>query len=200
MSASDSNSYALDGFFQALFAYNSLILSGAVLIVYDTILTFDIELEIIWRRKFTLVSVLYVLNRYGQAVYYTLAVVLLLPLTDSACRFVDTVQAVVVFAPLISWALFSAVRAYALASRNALLAVMVFVFSIMCVVPAAYYFINSDIVNSPPNGCGHSLRPDSAPTMISARVGISSNPACGRVDSARVDAEYRLSCTALPLG
>ena len=56
----------------------------AVLIVYDTILTFDIELQIIWRRKFTLVSVLYVLNRYGQAVYYTLAVVLLLPLTDSA--------------------------------------------------------------------------------------------------------------------
>lgn len=39
-------------------------LSASVLFIYDYIITFDQELEVVWRRKTTWSSVLYLLNRY----------------------------------------------------------------------------------------------------------------------------------------
>jgi Family of unknown function (DUF6533) len=43
---------------------------GTVLLAYDTLLTLSIELEYIWRKKFKLGTLLYLLARYAAILYF----------------------------------------------------------------------------------------------------------------------------------
>ena len=60
----------------------------AVLTAYDAMITFDVELEVVWKRKPNLVSVLHVLNRYPQLAALVSTLVLSFPFSDAVRRFI----------------------------------------------------------------------------------------------------------------
>ncbi|KAL4246665.1 hypothetical protein ABKN59_008853 [Abortiporus biennis] len=49
-------------------------MAATALVVYDSVITFDREVEAIWKKKINIASVLFVMNRYGMIVYAVLTV------------------------------------------------------------------------------------------------------------------------------
>ncbi|TFK91078.1 hypothetical protein K466DRAFT_483510 [Polyporus arcularius HHB13444] len=116
----------------------------AALIVYDQLLTFDREVRLVWRRKVTGATVLFLLNRY-----FLLARFLVIfgaygissqevssSATDSPVRLYSCVQSVLAgevlqTAPYLIWAAFASLRVYALTDHLWWLAAIVFFTSCM---------------------------------------------------------------------
>ena len=65
------------------------------MLLYDTTITSELELEVVWRRRIRLGSVLHVLNRYCSLGGYIVILILLYPVSD-------LVRLVLVFAGLVS--------------------------------------------------------------------------------------------------
>ncbi|KAI0709726.1 hypothetical protein C8Q76DRAFT_811414 [Earliella scabrosa] len=128
----------------SLLPYNLCVLSATVLTAYDAIITFDVELEVVWRRKPNLVSFLHVLNRYPQLAALVSTTVLSFPVSDASCHHLGTFQMVVTPVPFMSWALFTSFRTFALSNRSALLTTIVFVYIVATSTP---------VNMPPPDGC-----------------------------------------------
>ena len=52
------------------------------LLLYDTVLTFGAEVNVIWRRKSSVKALIHVMNRYAAIAAYIAGVVLLFPVSD----------------------------------------------------------------------------------------------------------------------
>ncbi|KAI0709736.1 hypothetical protein C8Q76DRAFT_858803 [Earliella scabrosa] len=140
-------------YIESRYLYTIYFLAGTIIVLYDTLLTFDKEVVFIWRRKVNLVSLLYVLNRYTRIAVCLSSVALFSPLSDKVCNFVATFQEVCVLGPYIAWAIFSAFRTYALSRRNVLLTSIVLAITILFTVPNVYSITTSIIYNDPQAGC-----------------------------------------------
>ncbi|KAI0740747.1 hypothetical protein C8Q76DRAFT_791152 [Earliella scabrosa] len=112
---------------QAIFS-----IASAALLGYDYIITLDSEVDLFWKRKFNVSSVLFEANRY---------------LACAALQYTPQIIEVLQYLP---WAWFSAIRAYVLSSRSRALASLVFLLSI---APLAINYVNiglSTIFNDGP--------------------------------------------------
>lgn len=52
------------------------------MLVYDMMISIDKEVEVVWSRRPSLVTVVHVLNRYMEILAYLAALILLLPVSD----------------------------------------------------------------------------------------------------------------------
>ncbi|KAH9937981.1 hypothetical protein B0H21DRAFT_53642 [Amylocystis lapponica] len=114
------------------------VVAAVVLYAYDYLLTFSREVELIWRRKFTGVTVLFILNRYAGMPALLIWGIFSLQLSDS------------------SLTLFSAMRIYAIWNREwrpALVVLglgLIYFGILMGVLSTERVFV----IPSPLNGCG----------------------------------------------
>jgi len=98
-------------------AVQAMTLAGFVVLLYDHILTFDFEVDLIWRAKAGLVSVIFLLNRY---IVPLLLIVDLFEMFDlptnsqTLCKVWTTIQSVFTIASFMSIHTIVAMRVYAL--------------------------------------------------------------------------------------
>ncbi|KAI0922480.1 hypothetical protein AcV7_006006 [Taiwanofungus camphoratus] len=104
---------------------NYCLTAATVLFIYDYIITFDQELEVVWRRKTTWSSVLYLLNRYCVIPYLVTQVPFM---QDTHCKSTyivaqvgNGIECVLYFL----WAAFSALRVYAINDRGRRLPILI---------------------------------------------------------------------------
>ncbi|KAI0722669.1 hypothetical protein C8Q76DRAFT_719703 [Earliella scabrosa] len=103
--------------------------AAAGLLAYEYVITFGREVDLFWKRKATMASVLFGVNRYLPMVVAALD--LPYPVSPSmtyAVRAAYT-NAISVILQYLPWAVFSALRAYVLSSRTWMLAILVFLLS-----------------------------------------------------------------------
>ncbi|KAM5534811.1 hypothetical protein V8D89_011527 [Ganoderma adspersum] len=116
---------------------NTFAVVAAGLIMYEFMITFNKEVELFWRRRFTLSSVLFLVNRYVPLVVnmiYAPWPSNTSPTTLLGCKtLVWTAETLEIFQYL-PWAVFSGLRAYVLSSQAWPLAVFVFILSLAPVV------------------------------------------------------------------
>ncbi|KAJ8455327.1 hypothetical protein ONZ51_g12509 [Trametes cubensis] len=60
-------------------AYNSVDLAAFVFVLYEYLITFDDEVECVWRRKFTWARLILILNRYIALLLFLLSITPLIP-------------------------------------------------------------------------------------------------------------------------
>jgi len=105
----------------------AMVFAPAVILGYDTLLTFSREVDCIWNRKFSAVTVLYVLQRY------TLLFCVILrqynPSTIIACKALLVMQDITNICSMMGVAAFSVLRTYAICGRVNVPVVLVFLCS-----------------------------------------------------------------------
>ncbi|KAI0691622.1 hypothetical protein C8Q76DRAFT_758684 [Earliella scabrosa] len=161
MSSSDQQD--LIDYLDSNIPYELTLLCGLALLLYDTAITFDTEVDVVWLRKINLATCLHILNRYCQIGAYTTASILLFPVSDRVrlCHSVGTSEEVFTILPYLSWALFSGVRTHALSDGSLILATLVVLLNGLYIVPDVYLYSNTKFVNSPyPYGCSQMLVTD----------------------------------------
>ncbi|RPD60550.1 hypothetical protein L227DRAFT_575166 [Lentinus tigrinus ALCF2SS1-6] len=124
--------------YEALFASNSAVYAAYTLIFFEHILTFGDEVEVFWKRKFTGATVMFLLNRYLILVSYILELAsvwiksdYVKPMHLYRCMVDVRITDVFYYALYIPWAVFAALRAYALSNRNWPLAILVFLLGLV---------------------------------------------------------------------
>ncbi|GAA5949531.1 hypothetical protein JCM3765_002694 [Sporobolomyces pararoseus] len=92
------------------------------IIIWDTLCTLRLERRAIWKADWTLMKVLYLLNRYGSLMWCIASgLTILIPTSNDACDKVFWIQLVeVVYVLLVTHAILS-VRLYAIFDKNRLL-------------------------------------------------------------------------------
>ncbi|KAL4246451.1 hypothetical protein ABKN59_008186 [Abortiporus biennis] len=65
-----NNDSILEGFFSEFYTTSSLV-SIFALAVYDYCITFDQEVEKIWKRKFNILTAVFLINRYATIIVVT---------------------------------------------------------------------------------------------------------------------------------
>ncbi|KAI0709733.1 hypothetical protein C8Q76DRAFT_785657 [Earliella scabrosa] len=149
----DDTLAAIISFVDARYTYNLGILSATAILLYDTIITYENEFQLLWQRKIGIVALLHVFNRYTRILAYVSSVALFPKLSDNVCQIIGTFQEVAAIAPYIPLALFAAFRAYALSSRNLVLTIVVLVLNIVFIAPNVYFLFPTSVVNQGPLGC-----------------------------------------------
>jgi len=144
---------------------NSYCLAAIVIGSYDVLLTFSREVDCIWRRKFSAVTVLYVVNRYCRISVNILY--LSSPLFVHGCKAISIAQEVLIVFASFGIALFTTLRAWAICGSgrsSTILVFLVFLSSMFPVCaniynfsrPAIFYVDESGLCNSaskvPPPG------------------------------------------------
>lgn len=65
------------------------------ILLYDTLITLDVEVEVVWSRKLSILGFLHVFNRYTAIVAFIEALILLFPVSDSVSSSTHYVPSVV---------------------------------------------------------------------------------------------------------
>ncbi|KAI0644308.1 hypothetical protein C8Q79DRAFT_928077 [Trametes meyenii] len=131
--------------------------SVLALLCYEWLITFDREIALFWRRKFTGATVLFLTNRYLPIFIQILN---LAPthalMSDASCDgYTKALQAIQI-SQYLPWAAFSALRTFALSRRNWMIATVVFVLSLAPVGINLSQYRWLVVVNDPtPGGCGN---------------------------------------------
>ncbi|TFK84803.1 hypothetical protein K466DRAFT_212507 [Polyporus arcularius HHB13444] len=161
MSALDTQDPALTSYMESIFPLQLCTVSTAALMVYDSFLTFDAEFSIFWRHSWNVSSVLYFVNRYVESMSCICAALLYFPVQDQvSCAILPILEGVSTILPYLSWAVFSAFRAYALTDRNRCLTIVVFILVASFLVPDVYEYAGFDNVNLPaPYDCSRAIPP-----------------------------------------
>ncbi|KAJ8473870.1 hypothetical protein ONZ51_g7598 [Trametes cubensis] len=131
MSASDA--YAAE--IKTLINETYYTLAAFALLSFEYVITFDREVRLVWGRKVTGATVLYVLNRYWLFLEYITQVVTTFPISEklvfSILQSCDVVGYMVIVGnagPPFIWAAFSALRGYALSGRKSWVALIILLF------------------------------------------------------------------------
>ncbi|KAI0758205.1 hypothetical protein C8Q74DRAFT_1303755 [Fomes fomentarius] len=127
---------------QIIASYNSLqdqhyiFVAITGLVVYEYIITFTSEVELFWKRKFTTSSALFYVTRYIACLLNLYNVLGPDPtiFRNLGCPVVFYTFSFVEYMQYLPWALFSALRAYALSAKSWLFAVIVFLSSVVPMV------------------------------------------------------------------
>ncbi|KAI0357258.1 hypothetical protein OH77DRAFT_1422819 [Trametes cingulata] len=97
----------------------------AAVIFHEYLITLDSEIRLIWRRKITGASVLFMLNRYIFVFQNAITVTSYWPLPVTACNVLGWMDIVLNLIPYFIWNAFSTLRVYALCGRDWRLASLV---------------------------------------------------------------------------
>ncbi|KAL7280898.1 hypothetical protein ACG7TL_005842 [Trametes sanguinea] len=128
--------------------------SALALLFYDYLLTLRHEVRLVWSRKFTGATVLFLSNRYVIILLYLVDVITLFPIIPSTCAGTGRFITVLEVLPYIIWAAFSSLRAYALSGRTLVIGLIVFLLSLVPAGVNAYFFSTFTFVNLPsPSNC-----------------------------------------------
>ncbi|EJF66367.1 hypothetical protein DICSQDRAFT_18633, partial [Dichomitus squalens LYAD-421 SS1] len=112
----------------------------SALILYEYLLTFNMEVRLVWRRKFTAATVLFLLNRYIFIVRYFMTVAVAHSRTRSSIWRIINVLVVLGY---VIWAVFSTLRVYVFSrSRIWLPAIVLFT----SLVPVALETVCADLL------------------------------------------------------
>ncbi|OSD03795.1 hypothetical protein PYCCODRAFT_1458371 [Trametes coccinea BRFM310] len=145
--------------------------ASITLVVYDYLLTCSAELQVVWRRKYSLPSMLYLLNRYGLfvaiSVYYLADMVTWK--TDKSCQVLSMTLDILVSLLYMIYAAFSALRVHAINNRNWWWTSLVFCLGLVA-VPGNLASYNSDIVTGYPLVTACFAPMDTGGTVIDATV------------------------------
>ncbi|KAI0742448.1 hypothetical protein C8Q80DRAFT_1188468 [Daedaleopsis nitida] len=147
---------------QSEFAVQISTISATALLVYDILLNLNEEVDLIWKRKLSVVSLLYVVTRYVEVVAYLPSFALLFPLGDQnvRCRSLSILEAVGATCPYLAWAAFSAFRIHALSNRNIALTGFVFLLNSTFLIPDIYQYFHMTFIDAPyPYNCLQILPP-----------------------------------------
>jgi len=101
-----------------------------VILFYDNLLTFSREVDCVWRRKFSAVTVLYVMQRYCLMLDITLRLIVPNARNVLSCHVLSVVVYTSDILSLLGVALFSSLRTWAICGRLSLPLVLVFLSSI----------------------------------------------------------------------
>ncbi|KAM5531170.1 hypothetical protein V8D89_015140 [Ganoderma adspersum] len=129
-------------------------LAGIALLVFETCLTADLELQYIWARGRARVILLFLAIRHVLLVNIILSsITLAFPSPEvsyfalgSICTTVSLLASVLDVIPYIGWAIFLGWRAYALTSSNALVGFLVFICSASFAVPSIVEIIGTTLL------------------------------------------------------
>ncbi|KAI0742303.1 hypothetical protein C8Q80DRAFT_1272999 [Daedaleopsis nitida] len=139
---------------QQIIPYQFCLLSGTAMLVYDIVLTFGKEVDVIWSRKPKTAGILHVVNRYTQLAAYVAPSNVSDKAAQQTCSAVGLFEAITTVIPYVAWAAFSGLRIYALSDCNIILSAVVFALSALYIVPDIYEDAHSSFVNlPPPYGC-----------------------------------------------
>ncbi|KIP10467.1 hypothetical protein PHLGIDRAFT_125514 [Phlebiopsis gigantea 11061_1 CR5-6] len=125
---------------------NSAIL---VLILYDHALTLRDEIETIWNRRWSFVTMVFVVNRYGTLVYGILAMASSFVSGQKSCEILTRATQAMIAILTLAFGVFSALRVYAISSRRILLATTVFALNLIPSGLYIYLFAPSRTVTTP---------------------------------------------------
>ncbi|KAI0359561.1 hypothetical protein OH77DRAFT_1420084 [Trametes cingulata] len=132
------------------------------LLAFEYVITLDREVRLVWGRKATGATVLFVLNRYWLFFQYITQVITTYPLSQSVstnsgsyvCEVVGYMVIVGNGGPPFIWAAFSTLRGYALSGRKWWVAPLIFAFYIPdIVVNCIYYSKLAPVALAPPFNC-----------------------------------------------
>ncbi|KAI0794751.1 hypothetical protein C8Q74DRAFT_1250410 [Fomes fomentarius] len=146
--------------------------AAVTLLFYDWILNLEKDVSLVWSKRFTIPTTLYILNRYLWLVLYILDIVSVNPVDDkpypsdntlplNRCSAIVSYQRFSSIIRYIPWAVFAAFRTYALTSRNFSLTAIVFCLALACVLPYVYSDTVPWVVSNgpPPLNCGFDYGP-----------------------------------------
>ncbi|KAL1942950.1 hypothetical protein VTO73DRAFT_4621 [Trametes versicolor] len=145
-SSNDPEIAELIAFFESVFINTCLPIGVLAFLTYEILITFDREVALVWRRKFTGASVLFFLNRYLPILVNVLNLASSARMTDAALQTIQLLQ-------YFPWAAFSALRTYALSGRKWEMAAVVLLLSM---VPIGINFSQYHwlvVINDPTIGC-----------------------------------------------
>ncbi|KAI0767234.1 hypothetical protein C8Q74DRAFT_1279038 [Fomes fomentarius] len=137
--------------------YEYCIAAAVAMLLYDSLLTLDAEVRFIWARRLSITSLLYLVIRYVQIVVF-IPTLVQLPMTDATCFGITILTRCCTLLPYLAWAVFSALRLYALTGRKASLSILAFVLNAALIIPDMYLYTKTTIVASNLYGCGQNVR------------------------------------------
>lgn len=101
------------------FNVNCSIIAAAVLMVYDTALTFDREVICVWKRKFSLVTILFICMRYGTLVSKVISTMMgVIPQEFLYCSVIERMSMALVLLVMLAQSIFTSLRLWAIWDRN----------------------------------------------------------------------------------
>ncbi|KAI0754165.1 hypothetical protein C8Q80DRAFT_1350032 [Daedaleopsis nitida] len=115
--------------------------AACTLLVYDWILCMDREVEHFWMRKFTPATLLYLVNRYSGVLCCFFVILHLHSWWGQnveSCKFIIGVEMVTCILVLVTCAIFSAMRVYAVCNRSKL--VLAFITAVVLIHPVVTTF------------------------------------------------------------
>ncbi|KAI0820161.1 hypothetical protein BC628DRAFT_1398366 [Trametes gibbosa] len=121
------------------------------LMLYELCITFDREVELFWSMPFSRTTLVFLLNRYISLMKYPISMVALRVATQKSCDVVNIMGEVLESVPYVFWAMFSAMRVYALAGRSIFLGSLVFLLLCVPIGTNAYQMSvsNSEFLGDP---------------------------------------------------
>ncbi|KAI9062447.1 hypothetical protein FKP32DRAFT_1677387 [Trametes sanguinea] len=139
-------------------------LAAFVLLAFEYVITLDREVRLVWGRKTTGATVLFVLNRYWLFFEYITQVITMFPITvprfehtlllATTCNVIGYMVIVGNAGPPLIWAAFSTLRGYALSGRKWWIAPLIFVFYVPhFILNCLYYAKLKPELAPPPFNC-----------------------------------------------
>ncbi|TBU42158.1 hypothetical protein BD309DRAFT_1081595 [Dichomitus squalens] len=150
--------------------------AGLALLLYDTILTFDREVSLIWARGRAHMTMLFLVIRdveIASLVLY-IAVINFGPTSAQVCSSLNVTAEVALVVPYFGWAVFLGWRAYALSSRNIFVGLFGFLCSVTFAAPTLVTLFGSSAVYSAhPPSCTFSYNYPEVKWITSKAIQIS---------------------------
>ncbi|OSD00116.1 hypothetical protein PYCCODRAFT_1437671 [Trametes coccinea BRFM310] len=147
-------------FYESVFVNTCCPIAVLAFLTYEYLITFDSEVGLFWRSKFTGASALFLTNRYWPLLVNILNITSSARMSDqvlptSCDAYVKALQTIELL-QYFPWAAFSALRTYALSRGNRALSILVFFLSIvpMGVNFSQYHWLV--VINDPTIGCSKS--------------------------------------------
>ncbi|KAI9066097.1 hypothetical protein FKP32DRAFT_1589980 [Trametes sanguinea] len=155
MSSTEATAFELAQTFQVLASTNSTVLAVCTLMVYDWVICLDKEIATIWSKPRTGASVLYLFNRYSLLVSYVLNISTIGRMSTQSCVGVLWTSIVLEFSFLLSPAVFSSLRVYALTGQNKALSGLTLALGMMPFIVNVGTAYQTQITNTALLGCSN---------------------------------------------
>ncbi|KAI9063811.1 hypothetical protein FKP32DRAFT_1592041 [Trametes sanguinea] len=156
MSSSADEVAEIIAFYESVFVNTCCPIAVLAFLTYEYLITFDCEVGLFWRSKFTGASALFLTNRYWPLLVQVLNIASSARMSDKSCdAYVNALQTIELL-QYFPWAAFSALRTFALSRGNWAISTFVFLLSM---VPLGVNFSQYHwlvVVNDPTIGCSKS--------------------------------------------
>ncbi|OSC99936.1 hypothetical protein PYCCODRAFT_1437914 [Trametes coccinea BRFM310] len=151
MSTTETTATELAQIFQVLASTDSTVLAVCTLLIYDWVICLDQEISAIWSKPRTGASILYLFNRYSLLASY----ILNMSTIGRICVGVLWLSIVLEFSFLLSPAVFSSLRVYALTEQNKALSGLTLALGMMPFIVNVATAYQTQVTNSPVVGCSN---------------------------------------------